>query len=300
MIPKILIYGSINIDYVYRVPHIVKSGETLSSQSLDKFVGGKGANQSVSLCRAGAHNVFHGGKIGKDEIWLKSKLEENGVNTEFIQESSLNTGHAIIQVAFNGENSIFLFPGANRDINQDDISNTLCHFSAGDFLILQNEINFIPELLREGASKGLYICFNAAPMSQEVFSYPLDLCSLLILNETESETLIGKTNSVEKILNILSDKFPKTSILLTVGEKGAYYRDSNSIEKIYYQPAEIVDCIDSTAAGDTFIGYFLSSIFNGDSVEKALKTASIAASLCVCKAGAMCSIPFYADVNSLI
>ena len=137
---KILNFGSINIDLVYRVPHIVKPGETLSSLSLARFAGGKGNNQSIALARAGAP-VFHAGKIGKDGAWIVAMLKVAGADVRFVKKDPGPTGHAVIQVADSGQNSIVLFPGANRTITPQEIRDTLAHFGKGDILLLQNEIN---------------------------------------------------------------------------------------------------------------------------------------------------------------
>jgi len=287
MEPKILNYGSLNIDHVYRVPHFVQPGETLSTLSLEYFAGGKGANQSVALARGGAQ-VFHAGKLGTDGAWLKEKLEQNGVNTQFILEGTLPSGHAIIQVDAQGENAIFLYAGANHEIEQEEIVSTLSRFEKGDYLLLQNEINLVPEIIREGVQKELYICFNPAPMTSPVLDYPLELCNLLIVNETEGGFLTQSASN-EKILKKLTSRFPQTAVLLTVGAEGAYYVSKG---KTFFQEAENVKTVDTTAAGDTFTGYFLAAQLKKASIEDALQRASHAAALCVSQKGAMDSIPY--------
>ena len=291
MKPKILNYGSLNIDHVYRVPHFVRPGETLSSHSLQRFAGGKGANQSVALARAGAQ-IFHAGKIGTDGVWLKEKLEQNGINTQFIREGTLNNGHAIIQVDNDGQNAIILYSGANREMEKEEIVSTLSRFDQGDYLLLQNEINLIPELIEEGVKNELHVCFNPAPMTPEVLDFPLDLCHLLVVNETEASALV-QSPSYEEMLEKLISCFPKTDILLTVGKEGAYYASQG---KIYFQAAHKVKAVDTTAAGDTFIGYFLAGMLKNSPIEEVLKQASKASALCISKEGAMDSIPLHDEV----
>lgn len=286
MKPKILNYGSLNIDHVYQVPHFVQPGETLTSTSLHMFAGGKGANQSVALARAGAA-VFHAGKIGKDGLWLKEKLAQNGVNTQFIDEGTLSNGHAMIQIDPQGENAILLYGGANQEIEKEEVICTLSKFEVGDCLLLQNEINLIPFLIEQGAKQQLEVCFNPAPFTPEVLDYPLELVKLLIVNEIEGAALTGMKNE-EKMLEQLCKLFPKSEILLTAGASGSYFASQSKMIHIPAFPANVVD---TTAAGDTFIGYFLAARVQGKSLQEALNDATQAAALCVSKEGAMDSIP---------
>lgn len=289
---KILNYGSLNIDHIYRVPHFVKPGETLASSSLNHFAGGKGANQSVALARAGA-TVFHAGKIGNDGAWLKEKLDQNNVNTQFITEGTLNNGHAIIQVDDKGENAIVFYPGANQEVTKEEIDTTLSKFDPGDYLLLQNEINLIPYLIEKGHSHDLKVCYNPAPMGHEVANYPLHLCHLLIVNKVEGEAL-ARGGADKKILQTLVKRFPDTEVLLTVGSEGAYHQRG---EKQTFQEGEKVKVVDTTAAGDTFIGYFLAALINKKPVQDALAIATKASTLCIQKKGAMDAIPTREEVE---
>ena len=166
---KILNFGSINIDLVYRVPHIVRPGETLSSSSISTFAGGKGNNQSIALARAGAP-VFHAGKIGTDGQWIVRNLKSAGANVRFVRKDREPTGHAIIQVADGGQNSIVLFPGANRTITKREIMETIAHFNGGDILLLQNEVNAIPAMMKAAHKSGLKIWFNPAPFDSSIIN----------------------------------------------------------------------------------------------------------------------------------
>ena len=152
---KVLCFGSLNIDYVYDVPHFVQGGETLASRSLHAYTGGKGLNQSVALARAGLE-VYHAGAIGPDGEFLLELLREAGVNTEHVERlTDVRTGHAIIQKNEKGDNCILLYGGANRSITRQQIDRTLAGFSGGDALVLQNEISELPYLVERAKAAGI-------------------------------------------------------------------------------------------------------------------------------------------------
>ncbi len=282
---KVLNFGSLNLDYVYQVPHFVTPGETLASSSLDRFAGGKGANQSIALARAGVE-VYHAGKVGSDGAWLKQQLEKSGVDTRFIKKSSSSSGHAIIQLDPLGQNAILLHPGANHEITPEEIEQTLSCFKSGDYLLLQHEINQVEQLIRMGHEKGLRVCFNPAPMDACVLDYPLELVDLLIVNETESASL---GNRVDRLQN--------TEIIETQGSAGVRYHFRG---KDYFVAAREVDVVDTTAAGDTFIGYYLASCIQGFDVESSLSVATAASALCVSRKGAGEAIPTKDEVHRFL
>jgi ribokinase len=283
---KILNFGSVNVDYVYGVDHFVKPSETLASQSYEVFMGGKGCNQSVALAKAGAE-VYHAGNIGKDGLWIKEQLEKWGVNTDLLNSTDGPTGHAIIQVVPEGQNAIIIHGGANRTVTSEQIDKTLNHFGPSDILLLQNEINGIPELIEAAFAKGMKIVFNPAPMTSEVNSFPLNKIDVFIINEVEGQELTQQ-NSTTDILRVMAIRFPNAATLLTLGEKGAVYSHRNIHTEV---KAQRVKAVDTTAAGDTFIGYFLVSQALGLALEKCLDTAAKAAAVCVTRKGGAISIP---------
>lgn len=283
---KILNFGSVNVDYVYGVDHFVKPSETIASQSYEVFMGGKGCNQSVALAKAGAQ-VFHAGNIGKDDLWIKEQLQKWGVNTDLLNSTDGPTGHAIIQVVPEGQNAIIIHGGANRMVTSGQIDQTFNHFEPSDILLLQNEVNGIPELIEAAFAKGMKIAFNPAPMTSEVHSFPLDKIDLFIINEVEGQELTGQ-NSTADILRVMAIRFPNAATLLTLGEKGAVYSHRNIHTLV---EAQRVKAVDTTAAGDTFIGYFLASQVLGVALEKCLDTAAKAAAICVTRKGGAISIP---------
>lgn len=282
----ILNFGSVNIDHVYRVEHLVRPGETIASSDYRQFSGGKGFNQSIALARAGA-SVSHAGRIGADGVWLREQLAGEGADVRFLQVIDSPSGHAIIQVDASGENSIILFGGANRTFTPDDAAEILSHFGPGDWLLLQNEISAMPEILRLAVERGLRIVFNPAPMGAEVLGYPLDAISIFVLNEVEGEAFTGASEP-EAILKGMRQRFPTATVVLTLGAAGSIFDDG--MQRIAV-PAQKVAVVDTTAAGDTFIGYFLAGLSAGDSPQNALEVATRAAAICVTRPGAAPSIP---------
>ena len=315
---RILNFGSLNIDHVYSVEHIARPGETLTSSTYQVFAGGKGANQSAALGRAGAP-VYHAGLVGSDGAWLIDKLTSSGVDMRFTEEAEDGvTGHAVIQVEENGgQNSIVLYPGCNHAISQARIRDVLEEFGEGDILLLQNEISEISYLIEQGSARGMSVCFNPAPMTPAVLDYPLDQIDLLIVNQTEAAALgasveaprerraelrptggEGRSPSPLRRMSHRQEsstdkRRPTTGLLMTLGERGAIYRRDGAEHTVEAAPATVVD---TTGAGDTFVGYFIACVAQGLPAAKALRRAAAAAALAVSRAGAMDSIPLLDEV----
>jgi ribokinase len=284
---RILNFGSMNIDHVYSVDHFVRPGETMGSLGYKRFVGGKGCNQSIALAHAGA-SVFHFGKIGAEGVFLKDRLIKAGVDTSLITISdSEASGHAIIQVNPSGENCIVLYGGTNQTFTEDKIDVAIAQCTKGDFVLLQNETNAAESIMKKAHTAGLRIVLNPAPMTNAVLSYPLDLISIFIVNELEGGDLTRETEP-DAILNALVKKFPKAEVVLTLGSAGVKY--AHGATRIS-MPCITVTPVDTTAAGDTFIGFFLAALAAGIPVETALKSGNAAAALCVTRPGAADSIP---------
>lgn len=296
---RILCFGSLNIDYTYQVDHFVAKGETLASTSLRQFAGGKGLNQSVALSRAGAE-VYHAGAIGGDGGFLLEMLRQSGVDTRHVEVlSQTRTGHAIIQNDASGDNCILLYGGANQNISPTRMDAVLSHFGEGDVLLLQNEINGLAHLMRQAHKQGMKIALNPSPMEKSVLRLPLQLVDLFLLNEVEAQQVAQAegTGSQEDILSLLRKKYPKAAVVLTLGSRGAIYEDGEvRIDQRAYQ----VQTVDTTAAGDTFTGYFLGSRMRGESVEAAMELASRAAAISVTRRGAAPSIPWLTEVEKKV
>lgn len=293
---KILNFGSLNIDYVYSVEHFVQKGETLSSDMLNVYSGGKGLNQSIALSRAGLP-VYHAGMIGEDGTFLENMLKDAGVNTQFLYKSSeVRTGNAIIQNDKNGDNCILLYGGANQAITKDMIDQVLANFEAGDWLVLQNEICEIPYIVEQAHHKGMKIMLNPSPMNDRIYELCLDYIDVFILNEVEAQGLVGTTDDVQKLQSQLKEKFPNAEIVLTLGEKGSMYLGEESVQQEIYS----VKTVDTTAAGDTFTGYYLAGRLQEMSVKETLNMAAAASAIAVSKRGAAPSIPTKDEVIQFI
>lgn len=288
---KIYNLGSLNIDYVYSVPHFVQPGETLSSAKLEIFPGGKGMNQSVALAKAGAR-VIHGGRIGDNGGFLKEILGQAGADTSFVAVDASSTGHAIIQVDENGQNCILLFSGANHSFTEEFVREILADARAGDIILLQNEINLLDVIFAVAAEKQLQIAFNPSPFTEELLKLPLHQVKWWLCNEIEGGQLTGKSEP-EEILTSMQKKFPGSSIVLTLGKDGCMFTDGKQVLR---QPIFPVKAVDTTAAGDTFTGFFLASVAEGKSVADALRIASRASSIAVSRMGASSSVPTLAEV----
>ena len=285
---QVLNFGSLNIDHVYTVDHIAAPGETLASSDYLVNAGGKGLNQSVALARAGVE-TFHAGLIGSEGLFLKEVLKNSNVNTDFVEVCDLPTGHAVIQVEkSSGQNAILLYPGANMQIKESEMSRILKQVPSGSWLLLQNEINALPFLIEEGKKCGLKIAINPAPCTAEVSAYPLHLCDLIFVNEIEAAQLISSTADPRRMAAAMAAKFPKSEIIITLGAMGALYRCGQTEITV---PARQVNTVDTTSAGDTFTGYFLAAKLRGFPPETALKIAAFASSITVSRPGAASSIP---------
>jgi len=283
---RIINLGSLNIDYVYRVNEIVKPGETTAAISRDVFSGGKGLNQSVALGRAGA-DVYHAGLIGDDKAGLLQILSESGVDTHSIRTCTEQTGHAIIQVASDGQNSIIVYGGANKQITVDHITEVLNGFGKGDMLLLQNEISCTGEAIEIAANKGMSIAFNPSPFTQDILDMPLEKLDWIILNSTEGTNISGSQDP-DEIIDKISATYENVKIVLTLGSEGSICFDGKTK---YFQESYKVKAVDTTAAGDTFTGYFLACVAEGKGIREVLKIAGAAAAISVMSEGAAVSIP---------
>lgn len=292
---RILNFGSLNYDYVYSVHHIVAPGETLSSSKMELFCGGKGLNQSIALAKAGA-DVFHGGMVGADGDILLEKCASNEVDINFIKKVDGKNGHAMIQVNEQGQNSIILYAGSNGENTLEYIEEVLSHFGEGDMLLLQNEVNLLSEMIEEAYKRKMTIVLNPSPFNELVAACDLNKVSIFLMNEIEGFQITGEKDP-ENILKAMEETYPNAEVVLTLGDKGVCYAGKGNRHQHESYKVEVVD---STAAGDTFTGYFLSAVLEGRAVEEALHRASLAASIAVTRKGASDSIPMKEDVDRMI
>ena len=290
---KILCFGSLNLDYVYQVDHILAPGETLTAKSFQIFDGGKGLNQAIALGRAQA-DCYMAGMIGQDGMHLLEILQGSDVKTQYVHNTGEKSGHTIIQVDKTGQNCIMYFPGANQMITESYVNQVLEFFDSNDYVLLQNEICLLPYIMEKASQKGIKIVFNPSPITDELLNYPIHLVDLLIFNEIEGHALTCKSDEYEMI-DTLHALYPNTKFLLTLGRKGVLYSDGvvHLTHGIYN-----TSVVDTTAAGDTFTGYFLSAFTGNKTIAECLRIASVASSIAVSRQGAAPSIPVLSEVLS--
>ena len=291
---KILNFGSCNIDYVYSLEHIVNVGETETTNKLEVFPGGKGLNQSIAIAKAGA-KVYHAGCVGYDGGMLKDILQCNGVDIAYLITVDAKNGHAVIQVSSKGENSIFLYPGSNEMIAKEHIDKVLENFDKGDFLVLQNEINDVDYIVQKAGEKGMCIILNPSPFNEKIRKINFDMLSYLVINEVELLGISGCSEPEEGLLT-LKNRYPTLKIILTLGENGSvlFYGTQE-----LWQSAYKVNVVDTTSAGDTFLGYFVAELSKGTEYSQILKIASAASAITVSRKGAAPSIPNKDELMSL-
>lgn len=288
---KVLNFGSLNLDYVYQVESILIPGETQASKDRQIFCGGKGLNQSIALAKAGIP-VYHAGLIGEGGEPLLEVCKENGVNTEFIRQIPGPSGHTVIQVDKNGQNCILLFGGSNQSMTREFVDEVLDSFEEGDIILLQNEINELDYIIDRAYARHMMIILNPSPFDQALEHCDLTKISLFLMNEIEGFQITGEKDP-DKILQKVKELYPKAKVVLTLGSDGSVYQDDT---EIYRQGIYKVKAVDTTAAGDTFTGYFISSIIDGLPVQEGLKLAARASAIAVSRPGATASIPLRSEV----
>ncbi|MFZ4617258.1 MAG: ribokinase [Rectinemataceae bacterium] len=290
---KIINFGSLNMDRVYRVADFVVPGRTIAAKGLETFAGGKGLNQSIASARGGA-SVLHAGAIGMDGGLLLAALREAGVDVSLIESKEEQpSGHAIIQVSDSGENAIFVHGGANQGLDEAYVRRVLDGATDGDLILVQNETSMVPFIMEESRRRGREVCFNPSPVSPGLSEYPLHCVDRFILNLDEAEAIAGSKEGPEGLLRILLDRYSRAEIVLTLGAEGAMV--GRGPER-WVEPAFPVLPLDTTAAGDCFAGFYLAAIARGELDPRfRLRIAQKAASICVQRRGASPSIPTLAE-----
>lgn len=291
---KALCFGSMNIDYVYSLDHIVTPGETIASSKREVFAGGKGLNQSVAMAKAGLP-VWHAGVSGNGGRLLLDTLEENGVNTSLIREEDTMPGHTIIQVDAGGQNSIILFGGTNQRVTEEYIETVMQSFGPGDLVLLQNEVNLVDKIIDAAHAKGMRVVLNPSPFNEAIGKCDLNRISLFLVNEVEGAQISGiPSTQPEQILQWFAQHHPQAEVVLTLGAEGAWYGGRG---ERHFCPARKVKAVDTTAAGDTFTGFFLEGWMNGRPIEECMARATKAAAIAVSRKGAAPSIPLASELE---
>ena len=280
--------GSINADLVYRVPHLPVQGETLASTSLQRGLGGKGANMSVAAARAGCH-VAHIGAVGADGGWAVERLLEYGVDTRAIARVRDPTGHAVIAVDDAGENLILLYPGANRAIPDRTIVSALERAGVRDTFLFQNETSGGLFGATRASRRGLRVAYAAAPFEAGAVTEVLPLLDLLVLNAIEAAQLEQATGTPVAAL-------PVRDVVVTLGGDGCRWVDTDAGTDRHFDAIRVTP-VDTTGAGDTFTGYLLAGLDRGMPMAQAIGLAQQAAAIMVTRAGAADAIPDLKDIE---
>jgi ribokinase len=281
--------GSINVDHIYKLPHFPASGETVQSFGYSVGLGGKGVNQSVAAVNAGGI-VVHIGSIGIESDWILKMLRDLDLTTNHIAVSNKTTGHAVIYLDESAENTIILHAGANYDFQLSNIEKSLCQSQSGDWLLLQNETNLAYETVKYARSRGLKIAYSAAPFDCQKIEELLPYCNLLVLNEVEAQ----QCKSNIKNFDTLTDRM---IFVVTRGEAGAKCSING---KVLIFPSPSVTAVDTTGAGDTFLGFLLAAIDNGVELESAMKFSTAAAAIQITRDGAVQAIPLREEVEEFL
>lgn len=289
---KVLNFGSLNLDYTYQVSHILRPGETILAKDVSMNLGGKGFNQSVALSRAGLA-CYHAGLVGEEGLEFYDACETFGIKTDYIKTVTGRCGHTVIQVDEDGQNCILLFGGANQKNSKEYVDEVLKNFDTGDIIVLQNEINELPYIIDQAFAKGMTIVLNPSPFDERLDACDLGKVSIFIFNETEGQQMTGMTTPAT-IVAAMAASYSNAKIVLTLGEGGSIYHHG---DEELYQAAFKVAAVDTTAAGDTFTGYFIAGLVKKLPMREVLINASKAAALAVTKAGAAISIPFMSEVE---
>ena len=296
---KIAVIGSLNMDLVFQLARLPLPGETMSGSDYAEHFGGKGANQAVAAARMGS-DVFMIGAVGDDAFGhaMRQNLQKESIHTEGISvKSDFGSGKAVILVA-NGDNSIVLDGGANMALTPEDIRQNAPIIEQSDCVLLQLEIPMetVLEAAKIAHQKGVSVILNPAPAKEfpeELWQY----IDVLIPNETEAAFYAGHAVSTEEeaedAIRILNARGVE-QIVITMGEKGAIY---NCGDDVYRQVSRKVQAVDSTAAGDSFIGSFATALASGASFKDSVRMGSIVGSIVVTKHGAQDSIPHLTDVR---
>ncbi len=296
MAGRVLNFGSLNLDYVYRVDHFVKPGETISAKSQSVNAGGKGLNQSCALARAGA-SVFHAGCVGNGGELLVDLLRNDGVDTSLILTTDVFQGNAVIQVDPTGENCILLYGGSNQCITEEQIKEALSGFGRNDVLLLQNEINNLPLIVDKAYERGMNIVLNPSPFDDRLLDVDFGKLSWLLVNEVEMEQVSG-TGQPETAWKQLHDRYPNLSLLITLGRQGsvAFRTENGQVETVRQRAFQVI-ALDTTAAGDTYTGYFVAAIMEQKPLVECMKLATAASAISVMRPGAAPSIPHREEVE---
>ena len=294
--PVVAVVGSAMMDLTAYADVLPEPGQTLAGQLFTTGFGGKGANQAVmaALCGADVHFI---GKLGDDVFGtaIAENFVKVGINSDFVETSSTPNGVAHIWVDGNGENRIIIIPGANHEIEISKAIEAINSIDNLSVVIAQCEIKQEVTLAAFKAAKarGCTTILNPAPF-QEISSALLELCDWIIPNETEFRELHGQLPTSDEILKSFR---PGKNSIVTLGSKGAVYISADG--QIHHAPAPKVTAVDTTGAGDSFVGSFAFGLASGKDPIEAMKLGIAIASLSVTRKGAQSSYPNQTEIATL-
>lgn len=296
----IVVVGSLNMDLVVNVERLPHEGQTLLAEAMSEIPGGKGANQAAAIGKLGAP-VAMIGKVGDDPHGLRllDSLRESGVDTGAVASSSSPTGLAVITVDADGRNHIVVVPGANKELAPDDIERFRRTIEQCEIVVLQLEIPLetVKHTLRLAKALGKTTVLNPAP-AQRLDDEMLRTVDILIPNEHELQELAGIRSLEQDAIRQASEHFLNKGVkalIVTLGEEGCCCADRSGIR---HYPAYRVEAVDTTAAGDSFIGGFVTGYLAHKDPDPAIRLALKAAALTVTKRGAQSSLPSYEEVEN--
>lgn len=216
----------------------------------------------------------------------------NGVKSYYIRQIKGKTGHAIIQIDKSAQNCILLYGGANECLTEEYVDEVLEGFEAGDMLLLQNEVNMIPYIVDKAYEKGMQIALNPSPFNDRLKDVDMSKIGLFLMNEVEGGQITGFTEPKDIIAKVV-ELYPNAKIVLTLGKDGVIYAEG---DLRIHQPIFKVEAVDTTAAGDTFTGYFMAGLIEGMEIADILKMSAKASLIAVTRKGAVPSIPYRNEV----
>lgn len=284
---KVVNFGSLNLDHLYRVKRAATAGETIPAMDYTVSIGGKGLNQSLAIARAGVP-LHHAGLIGKEGGALLDCLRGSGVDVSLVRTAGAPQGHAIIQLDAEGNNCIIVFGGSNREISRTYVDQVLENMEPGGYVIVQNEVSNVDYIISAAHSLGCTVVFNASPADDAVLRLDYRKVDWLVVNELEGMAIAG-CREIEEIIPLLTRRFPELHIILTLGNRGSMCFSGG---RIWRQAALPAQAVDTTGAGDTFLGYCVAGLIRGEDIAVMLRTAAGASSLAVSSLGAAASIPY--------
>ncbi|MGE6385728.1 ribokinase [Pseudomonas sp. NPDC078416] len=299
---KVVIMGSLNMDLVTRAPRLPRAGETLAGQSFVTVPGGKGANQAVAAARLGA-SVAMVGCVGDDAYGeqLRTALLAEGIDCQAVTRiDGESTGVALIVVDDSSQNAIVIVAGGNGHVTASVVDSFDALLSGAEVIICQLEVplDTVGHVLKRGHELGKTVILNPAPASGPLPAEWFAWIDYLIPNESEATALTGlpvdSTASADAAASALL-KAGVSKVIVTLGEQGALFASPSRSEHF---PAPKVQPVDTTAAGDTFVGGFAAALADGKSESDAIRFGQVAAALSVTRSGAQPSIPTFAEVQA--